>query len=276
MTQQSSNKHPVCKINFLGRAAWSLLVAVSVLALSVRGADWGSLKGRLVYEGDAGKPKAINVTKDVEYCSKHKLVDEQLIVADDGGLANAFVYLYLRRGKSVDIHPDYDKDLDQPIVLDNKGCRFNPHALAVYTKHPLEIHNSDKGIGHNTNAQALMRNPKFNELISNDSPVIKKFKHSESYPTPFACNVHPWMGASVLIRENPYMAISAKDGNFEIKNIPAGKHEFTFWHETNGNMRGLSVGGEKTSRRGRVKLTIPAGKTLDLGEIKVAPSVLGK
>ena len=256
--------------------ACALLLTVSAMAVSARGADWGSLTGRLVYDGDAGKPKAINVTKDVEFCGKHTLVDEQLVVGDDGGLANVFVYLYLKRGKSVDVHSDYDKVAEKPVVLDNKGCRFEPHALLVYTRQPLEIHNSDKGIGHNTNATALMKNPKFNDLISNDTPLIKNFKKSEAYPSPFACNVHPWMGAHVLIRENPYMAISGTDGSFEIKNIPAGKREFRFWHEADDNMGNLKVGSDKTNRKGLLKVTIPAGDTLDLGEIKVSPSVLGQ
>jgi len=273
-TLDGSNLHLVRHL--LSIVVCSLLIAASGMSEPAWGADWGSFKGRLIYTGDAGKPKAINVTKDPEFCGKHTLVDEQLVVGDDGGLANAFIYLYLKRGKSVDVHPDYDKLAGKPVVLDNKGCRFEPHAITVYTVQPLEIRNSDQGLGHNTNAQALMKNAKFNDLISNDSPLTKNFKKSESYPSPFACNVHPWMGAQVLIRDNPYMAVTGKDGSFEIKNIPAGKHEFRFWHETSGNMRNLQAGGGKTSRKGLIKVTIPAGDTLDLGEIKVAPSVLGK
>jgi hypothetical protein len=262
----------------VGSMACACLLAVSFLTqgLSVQGADWGSLQGRLVFTGKAGEPKAISVTKDVEYCSKHTLVDEELVVGDKGGLANVFVYLYLKRGKSVDVHADYDKLAGKHVVLDNKGCRFEPHAMTVYTKQPLEIRNSDAGIGHNTNAQALMKNSKFNDLISNDSPLVKNFTKSESYPSPFACNVHPWMGAQILIRDNPYMVVSGKDGSFEIKNIPVGKHEFRFWHEAKGNLRKLKVGSDETSRKGLIKVTIPAGDTLDLGEIQVAPSVLGK
>ena len=30
------------------------------------------------------------------------------------------------------------------------------------------------------------------------------------------------------------MAVSGEDGTFEIKNIPAGKHEFQLWHEVPG------------------------------------------
>jgi len=242
---------------------------------SASAADWGTLKGRLVVGGDPGKPGAINVNKDVEYCGKHDLVDETIVVGENGGLANVFIYLYVKKGKSVDIHPDLEKPGDT-IVLDNKGCRFEPHALVVRTGQTLEIRNSDPGIGHNTNAQTLMKNPKFNEQVSNDSPLVKVFKKTEARPAEVACNVHPWMKSYVLVRDNPYMVVTGEDGSFEIKNIPAGKHEFAFWHEGAGNLRKLKLGGSVTSRKGRAKLEIPAGETLDLGDVKISAKVLGK
>ena len=254
---------------------FALLVSLTMAASAI-GADWGSLKGRLVFDGDPAKPAAVNVTKDVEYCGKHDLVDETVSVGQDNGLTNAFIYLYVKRGKSVDVHPDLEKVSEEPIVLDNKGCRFEPHALIVRTGATLEIRNSDVGIGHNTNAQGLLQNPKFNEQVSNDSPIIKVFEKTEPIPTEVACNVHPWMKAYLLIRDNPYMTATGEDGSFEIKNLPAGKHEFIFWHESKGNLRDLKVGGKKTSRKGRAKLEIAAGETLDLGDVKVSAKVLGK
>ncbi len=239
-------------------------------------ADWGTLKGRLVFDGEPAKPDAINVNKDVEFCSKHNLVDESIAVGENNGLTNAFIYLYIKKGKSVAIHPNLEKPSTKPILLDNKGCRFEPHAMIVRTGRPLEIHNSDIGIGHNTNAQTFLANPKFNEQVSSDSPITKVFEKTESYPAELACNVHPWMKSYVLIRDNPYMAVTAADGSFEIKNIPAGKHKFIFWHEACGNLRKMAVGSTETGRKGRAKLAIPAGETLDLGDIKVSAKVLGK
>jgi len=137
-------------------------------------ADWGSLKGRLVFAGDLGKPDAINVNKDVEYCGKHDLVDETIVIGENKGLMHVFVYLYVKKGKSVDIHPELEKPGDT-VVLDNKGCRFEPHTLLVRTGQTLEIRNSDSGIGHNTNAQTLLRNPKFNDQVSGNTPLVKLF-----------------------------------------------------------------------------------------------------
>jgi hypothetical protein len=93
-------------------------------------------------------------------------------------------------------------------------------------------------------------------------------------PLPVDCNIHPFMHGYVLVQDHPYMIASAEDGTFEIKNIPAGKHEFQFWHEASGYMKGLNYKGGSLSRQGRADLTIADGQTLDLGEIKVPASLL--
>ncbi len=265
-------------ISFRQRLNTATTLCALAMVASATGAfaqEWGTLTGRLVLDGAAPDPAAINVSKDPEYCGQHNLVEETVVIGKEGGLTNAFVYLYLKRGKTVPVHPDLEAIPAEPVVLDNKGCRFEPHVLLLRTGQPFEVHNSDPGIGHNTNAQPL-KNPGFNPMIANGSPFKTKFQKMESYPVPFACNVHPWMNAHVLVRDNPYMAITGEDGSFEIKNIPAGEHEFIFWHESAGNLKNVSLGsGGKTSRKGRAKLKIPAGGTLELGDIKIAPANLG-
>lgn len=247
-------------------------VALSSVASA---AEWGTIKGKFVYQGKYDN-KPLTLTKDPEFCGKHNPVDEKIVLGKDGGLQNAFVYLYVAPGKKVEIHPDYKATDLKPKVLDNKGCRFEPHAMTLWTAQPLEIHNSDAGIGHNTNANTLRANRSFNDAVSNDSPLVKNFTKSESVPSPVACSIHPWMTATILIRDNPYMAVSGEDGTFEIKNVPAGKQEFTLWHEAKGYMKDVKAGDGKTNRKGELKVTIPDGGTLDLGEIKVAPETLGQ
>jgi hypothetical protein len=76
------------------------------------------------------------------------------------------------------------------------------------------------------------------------------------------------------VKEDPYMAASQADGTFEIKNVPAGKHEFEFWHEKPGRLKAVKFQGGATNRQGRAQLTVKDGETLDLGEIKIPASSL--
>jgi hypothetical protein len=261
--------------NIRQQAAFGLaLTTLLSLAAAAGAADFGTIKGRFIFDGTP-KVEPIVPSKDAEFCGKHDLKSESVVVNDKKELQNIFVYLYTARGKKVDIHPDL-KPAAEPKVLDNKGCRFEPHAMTLWTEESLEIRNSDEGIGHNTNGQKLVANPKFNEQVTNGSPITKKFEKSEPIPTEVACNVHPWMNAVVLIRDNPYMAVSGEDGTFEIKNVPAGKQPFVFWHEAKGNLKDLKVGKDKADRKGQVELDVPAGETLDLGDITVTSAVLGK
>jgi hypothetical protein len=262
-------------INKLSIRLAAVLCVAGAWTVSASAAEWGTLKGKLVYEGKV-ENKPLAITKDPQFCSQHKPVDETVVLGEDGALQNVFIYLSPARGAKVEIHPDFKPADLKPVVIDNKGCRFEPRAQVMWTVQPLEIHNSDQGIGHNTNASEMRANAGFNEIIPNDKPAVKKFTKSEPAPTRIACSIHPWMNAYLLIRDNPYTAVSNKDGVFEIKNVPAGKQTFTIWHEAKGYVRDLAVGDEETDRKGEVDLVIPAGKTLDLGTIKITPDLLGR
>ena len=50
----------------------------------------------------------------------------------------------------------------------------------------------------------------------------------------FQCDVHPWMFAWVSVFDHPYFAVSAADGKFTIKNVPAGKYTLEAVHRKLG------------------------------------------
>lgn len=259
---------------------FALLSAVAVVYSAMcplaTAADWGSLKGRFVLDGDAPAVKALNVNKDVEFCSQHDPKDETLQIAEDGSIQGVILFLRVGRGKSVEVHPDYEASLSDPVVLDNKGCVFQSHVTLVRTGQPFTIKNSDT-VGHNTNA-ALSANGQFNIIIPAGGQRDMTFSKAERLPLPINCNIHPWMTAHLLVLDHPYMASSGADGSFEIKNIPAGKQEFQFWQERIGYLKNCKYDGGSLDgsldRRGRGKVTIAAGETLDLGDIKVPVSLI--
>ena len=225
--------------------------------------NWGSLRGRFLYDGTAPKPEAIVPTKDVEFCGQHNLVDQSLVVNEEGQLANVFVFVYVPRGQKLEVHESYEETAEEPVVLDNNHCAFEPHCLVMRTSQPLSVKNSDP-VGHNTNVPN-----QFNLIVPSGNALEHTFQTAQTYPLPVACNIHPWMKSHLLIREDPYATLSGGDGTFEIKNIPAGEHEFVFWHERPGNLGNLAAGKVKTDRRGRMKINIPAGMVVDLGDIEI-------
>lgn len=248
------------------------LTALSMISLFLAtnsgAAEWGSLKGRFVVDGDAPEPPALVVDKD-PFCMDADPKNDVLIIGEDNGLANAVVYLRLPRRGDVAIHPDYESSLEEPVVLDNKGCEFVPRVTLVRVGQTLEVKNSDP-TGHNTNISLFG----FNPVVPANSQIEIKASKDAPLPTPVRCNIHPFMQAHILSLKHPYMAVSGDDGSFEIKNLPAGKHEIQLWHEVPGYLKDVTTKAGKANRQGRIDVTIAAGKTVDLGDIKIPASSL--
>jgi hypothetical protein len=161
------------------------------------------------------------------------------------------------------------------LTLDNKNCRFDPHTLVLRTGQTLKVTNSDM-FGHNTNLTPRSpSNVPSNVLLPAGAEADAKYKGEETLPFKVGCNIHPWMGGWILVREDPYAVTSGKDGSFAIKNLPAGKElEFQFWHES-GFVKDVQMKGVKADNKGRFKLTVKPG-TNDLGDIKVSPAFFKK
>jgi hypothetical protein len=237
-------------------------------------ADWGTLTGRFVVDGAAPKPVPIEPTKDQEVCGKHKLFEEGLLVDAKGGLANAVIMLKTKLDAK-DVNPEYANTSSEKVRLDNKGCRFEPHVAVLRTTQTLALHNSDP-VSHNTKVDPII-NAGINPILAaGGDPLEQKFTSEEALPIKVGCNIHPWMGAYLIVRKDPYAAVSDKDGTFTIKDLPAGKElEFVLWEEKPGYLKNATFKGGKADARGRFKYKLKPGVN-DLGDIKVSASLLNK
>lgn len=251
---------------------FSLQVAQSSAALAE---GWGTLKGRFVVDGtppEAASPEPGNDP----VCHRAKPVNETVLIDDNGGLRNAVVYLRTRRGQTVPVHPEMATVDPKPVELSNKECRFSPHVTLLRTGQRLVVKNEDP-TAHNTKFD-LLKNPGLNQVIPADGAFEETFDEAESLPLPVSCNIHPFMKGYLLIRDDPYMAVTDEEGRFELKKLPAGEHQFQFWHET-GYLKNVSMKPEGSKplaadRRGRLRVTIAADSELDLGDIRVPAELL--
>ncbi len=234
---------------------------------------WGTIKGRFVYDGAPPTPPALNIDKDQAVCGGHNLVNESLLVSSDGGLQNAVL---LVKDRNVDVHPDYDATKDAKVTLDNHNCHFEPHIAVVRAGQTLVVKNSDT-VSHNTNA-GLQTNGAFNDSIPAGTELTKKIGAAETTPAPVNCTIHPWMKGYIIVQPHPYVAVSGKDGTFEIKNVPAGVPlKMKAWHEAStasGNALQANRPDLKWQTNGEFTVTLQPDQVLDLKEIKVPASSL--
>ena len=56
---------------------------------------------------------------------------------------------------------------------------------------------------------------------------------AETQPITFRSNVVPAV-ATLRVFDHPYYAVTDTDGQFELKNAPAGRYRLAYWHETQG------------------------------------------
>jgi plastocyanin len=199
------------------------------------------------------------------------------VVGKKAGIANHVVANYATPlgGKKPDVPESYKKDEAAKVELDNSKCRFEPHVLIVRTSQTLVLQNTD-AIGHNVKADLLSNSP-FNDLIPAGAKIEKKLVKEEKVPMTCSCSIHPWMRGYLVVRDDPYAAVTDSEGNFEIKNLPAGKWTLRVWHEMPGFVTDVTVGGKSVKwAKGQVEVTIEDGKDFDFGEIKVSRTALAK
>lgn len=249
--------------------ARGMLLAVlswSLVALAAQADEgWGTLRGKLVLKGEAPAAPKLELGKD-EFCCQAEPKDQSLVLDDAKAIANVVVYLRPERGAKLAVHPDYEKTVDKPVELDNRGCAFEPRVVTVRVGQPLVLKNTDP-VGHSVKAE--LGDESFNFMLSAEGDQRLEFEEAQRLPRPISCSIHPFMKGWIVVRDDPYMAISKADGTFEIKHLPVGEHEIQFWHERPGYLKNCKSSSAELDRRGRVKVNIEPGKETDLGSIEV-------
>jgi plastocyanin len=242
--------------------------------ISSQADEWGHLRGRVRVEGAVDPPAKLEPDKDREYClaNGHEIISELVVVGEDGGLRDVYVMLYLARGdEPPPVHPSFDDLKKNAVVLDNKQCRFEPHAAFVRTGQVLTMRNSDS-IGHNIHTLNLDEK---NKTVPVGGLVDVTYEQPDRIPADVECNIHPFMKGLLLVRDDPYAAITDASGEFQIENIPAGTWKFQFWHKKTGYLSMLTRDGKPfLERRGEFSLEIKAGETVDLGDLLLSAAVL--
>jgi len=205
----------------------------------------------------AGEP--IDMSEEPTCAEKHAEAPmKPVAVVTDGQLANVFVYV--KNGLGDRKFPTSQEG----VTIDQNGCEYHPHILAIQTGQPLVIKNSD-GILHNINTQ-----PTVNQGFNVSQPVAmetsKTFSSAEVM-IPVKCDVHGWMEAYIGVQDHPYMAVSAEDGTFRLENLPPGTYTIEAWHEQYGTQtQTVTVGAQESGEVTFEYSSEMAGRPVPMGE----------
>ena len=184
----------------------------------------GNIRGTVTILGVPPARKKVRLNADPQCQALHSgelLSDE--IVADPAGRVR-WAFVYVSKGNT----PRSSGPLP-PVLLDQVGCRFDPHVLGVQVNQPLNIYNNDSLL-HNVHAQAI-ENKEFNFGLPQAGLVeTKRFSRNEVMIR-IQCDVHPWMRAWVGVLDHPYFSVTSDTGAYGIVNLPPGRFRITVWHE---------------------------------------------
>jgi plastocyanin len=189
----------------------------------------GSVTGLVRFEGTPPSAEMIRMTTD-RMCVQDagpNPVSDAILVAADGALRNAFVYLK----DGLDAGYTFDTPTT-PVPMDQKGCLYRPRVLGVRVGQAIEVTNSDPTM-HNVHALPMV-NREFNYSQKNSTVRVSEIFTAPEVMVRFKCDVHGWMAAWVGVVEHPYFAVTDDAGRFELKNVPPGSYTLEAWHEKFG------------------------------------------
>ena len=202
--------------------------------------DFGSISGKVTWEGDRPDPKPdLEYKEEATVGCKHggeglAKNDESLLISDAGGVAN--VVMTIEASGEAQIPTE-------PVVFDQEGCRFHPHVAVVPVGATLRFLNSDE-TNHNIHTYAKKNQP-INKNVAAEGTLDQVLEKAEVID--IKCDIHPWMKGYVEVTDATHWATTSADGSFKLTGVPPGEYEISWWHE--------ELGKGKTE-----KVTVEAGK----------------
>jgi plastocyanin len=243
------------------RMRWTgktLCFVAGLVALSIsQGVAFAAstVTGTVTFDGKPPALKPLSMDADPACAKKHTapVASEALVLGNGNTMGNIIVWV----SKGVPAGKTYPAPTT-PVVLDQNGCQYKPHAMGIMVGQPYKILNSD-GILHNIHTLPKV-NPAFNKGMP---PTLKEATTVFNKPEDvfhIKCDVHPWMSAYMAVFTHPFFSATGPDGKFTISGLDPGTYEITAWHERLGTKTASVTVGASGTKTQDFKFTMPAAK----------------
>jgi len=213
-------------------------------AAPVDPATAATITGSVKLDGAAPKQAKLKTDSD-PYCAKQHasapLEAEEVVAGKDGSLAN--VVVYIKSGLEGRTFPTPT----EAVELNQSGCQYKPHVIAVMAGEPINVVNSDQTT-HNIHPTPANNSDWNKSQGPGAAPITDSFAREE-IAIPVKCNIHSWMKSYIAVLKNPYFKVTGADGTFEIKNLPPGDYTITAWQEKYGSTDQKVTVGPKESKK---------------------------
>ena len=203
-----------------------MLVLAGGLAAFLQVSSAADITGTVTLVGTPPPERPITPLKEDPTCGKFYTgmpTTHFFVVGPNKELADVVVMLKGISGKSTGASAP-------AVVIDQKGCLYEPQIAAIQTGQKVLIRNSDPVLHNVHTLPAVSGNKEDNQAQMQGAPdITMSFPAAENF-LKFKCDVHPWMFAWVTVVDHPYFAVTSKDGTFKISNVPPGKYTISALH----------------------------------------------
>ncbi len=115
--------------------------------------------------------------------------------------------------------------------VDQRGLSFQPHVLPIVVGTTVNFLNSDD-VQHNVFTPSAAGD--FFNLGTWPKGQVRPYTFMKMGKVELLCNVHYEMRSYILVLQNPFFAVTDKEGNYRIENVPPGAYTLKVWHEHAG------------------------------------------
>ena len=133
---------------------------------------------------------------------------------------------------------------EDPVQMDQLGMEFLPPVLLANVGQPVHFHNSEDVL-HNVRVYNI---DTLETAFNISTPIGGTYEHYFDTAGTYrvACDIHPAMGASVVVTSAPHAAVAARDGSFVFDGVAAGSYTAVVQAGAERSRHAVTIGPQAT------------------------------